>query len=366
MDGPAFAYRRRLRRDLPRWQAEGWVDEAGARAILADADARGLALAPALGMLGAVLIGFAAMSFVAANWQAMPKLLRLFILLAALWAAYGGAGALFARGHAALGHAGVVLGSALFGANIMLIAQMYHMEGNPPDAVLTWALGSLAAGVLLRSGPALALAIALVALWSAWQASITHGVHWPFLIGWAAVAAGFAYVGWRPGLHLAALALAGFVVCLGFQIGDGHNHWIALLVGAAAAVGGWVLGTGRPELQEEAAVGFCYGLATVFAGLFSMQFLDSGVPASALALEAIVTLALTLGAIALGTRSGHRGLTWLGYLGFSIEILALYFKTIGSLINTSLFFLVTGLVVMALAWLAWKLATRNVKPAEAN
>ncbi len=33
----------------------------------------------------------------------------------------------------------VLAGIALYGASIMLIAQMYHMDGNPPDAVLLWA-----------------------------------------------------------------------------------------------------------------------------------------------------------------------------------------------------------------------------------
>lgn len=359
MIGPAFAYRRRLKRDVPRWRAAGWVSEEGGRAILADADSRAMALAPALGMLGAVLIGFAAMSFVAANWAVMPRPMRLGLLLAALWGAYGTAGALFSRGHEALGHAAVVLGSALFGANIMLIAQMYHMEGNPPDAVLTWALGALGAGVLLRSGPSLALAMALVVLWSGWETSLIHGVHWPFLIGWAAVTAGFTLCNWRPGLHLAALALAGFIVSLGFQIGDGHQHWIGLLIGIGAAVGAYAVGTGYPDLVEEATAALGYALAIVFAELFILQFVDGRAATSALVLEAVLALALTLGTVAWGTRIGHRGLLWLGYLGFVVEILALYFKTIGTLIGSSLFFLLTGLVVMALAWLAWKLAARS-------
>ena len=56
-----------------------------------------------------------------------------------------------------------------------------------------------------------------------------------------------------------------------------------------------------------------------------------------------------------GLRTGQRHLVWLGYCGFSAEILALYFKTIGSLLGSSLFFLVAGLIVIALAGLAWRL-----------
>ena len=63
-------------------------------------------------------------------------------------ACYGGAAWLFARRLAAFAHAAVLAGIAVYGASIMLIAQMYHMEGNPPDAVLMWALGALLAAPL--------------------------------------------------------------------------------------------------------------------------------------------------------------------------------------------------------------------------
>lgn len=359
MQGPTFGYKRRLRRDVTRWQSSGWVSEEGGRAILADAESHGIALAPALAMLGAVLIAFAAMSFVAANWQDIPKVIRLGILIAALWAAYGASAAFFRRGHEAMGHAALVLGCALFGANIMLIAQMYHMEGNPPDAVLTWALGTLLAGYLLRSGPALALAMALVALWSSWETGLIRGVHWPFLIGWAAVAGGFAYARWRPGLHLAALTLAGFVISLGYQLSNGHQHWIAIVVGLLASVAAWAVTTNWPDLQEDAQTVLGYGLATVFAGLFIMQFVDGKPTTDVLIIEAVLTLALTLGMVAWGTRTGSRELMRLGYLGFAIEILGVYFHTIGTLLGSSLFFLLTGIVVIGLAWLAMKLHART-------
>ena len=35
----------------------------------------------------------------------------------------------------------LLIGGAVFGASIMLIAQTYHISGNPADAVLLWAAG---------------------------------------------------------------------------------------------------------------------------------------------------------------------------------------------------------------------------------
>jgi uncharacterized membrane protein len=69
----------------------------------------------------------------------------------------------------------------------------------------------------------------------------------------------------------------------------------------------------------------------------------------------VLALALLIAAIFWGLRSGNRGALWLGYVGFSIEILAIYGKTVGTLLNTSLFFLIAGLIVSGLAWVAYRL-----------
>ena len=68
-------YRHKLERDLARWQAAGWVTPGGAGAIRNDLAQRKslISAAPVLAILGAVLFGFAAMSFVAAHWTAVLK-----------------------------------------------------------------------------------------------------------------------------------------------------------------------------------------------------------------------------------------------------------------------------------------------------
>src|SRR5688572_10623365 len=191
-------YRAKVERDLTHWQASGWVSQAGAAAIREELAARKspVGAAGVLAILGAVLFGFAAMSFVAANWNDMSKLARLLLLLAALWAFYGGAAWLFARQLPGFAHAAVLGGIAVYGASIMLIAQMYHMEGNPPDAVLVWALGALLAAVLLRSNAALAAAFVLVAVWTVMERSYNATAHWLFLLPWAASAAVAAWLAW--------------------------------------------------------------------------------------------------------------------------------------------------------------------------
>ena len=169
-------YRNKVERDLARWQTAGWVSEAGSAAIRADLASRKspFGVAPIFATLGAVLFGFAVMSFVAAHWEGMSKLARLALLLVALWGCYGAAYALFQRRLEVFAQAAVLGGIAVFGASIMLIAQMYHMDGNPPDAVLMWAMGGLLAAVLVQSRPALAATFVLLVVWSCYERGLTE------------------------------------------------------------------------------------------------------------------------------------------------------------------------------------------------
>jgi len=353
-----LGYRRRIERDVDRWRERGWVTAEGAAAIRAEVaqSGRGINLAGALGTLGAVLLAFGAMSFVAANWQEMSKLARLALLFGAMWASYAAAGALHQRGLALFADVAILLGCGIFGANIMLIAQMYHIEGNPPDAVLVWGAGTLLAGVALKSNPALALAMLLAALWGSWETVERNAVYWPFLAGWAAVTAPILWRGWRPGMHLSAFALSVWVIGLGYLLNGGHAHELVVLLGLAVAGIGAFAGRALPALRGEEQMLVGYGGGMAFAGLFALQFLDvHRIEVPSLVLFAAITLALMLAVVAWGFRSGHRGILWLGYAGFSAEILAVYFKTIGTLMGSSVFFLTSGLVVIALSWFAWRL-----------
>ena len=54
---------------------------------------------------------------------------------------------------------------------------------------------------------------------------------------------------------------------------------------------------------------------------------------------------------------------WIAYACFTIEVFSLYIKKVGTLLGTSGFFLVTGLMVAAFAYAAWRL---NDSKAEAE
>lgn len=364
--------RRRLAEDIERWRRQGWLTAEGEAQVRHDLLEKrsGPGLPTVLAILGVVLLGFAAMSFVAANWQEMPRLVRLGIIFGGLIGAYGAAAALFARGEDAFAHAAILLGIAVFGAGIMLIAQMYHIEGHPPDAILVWALGALLAGVALRSNPALAAATLLFGIWSVMEISMGWrllsgtsipgwtGVHWPLLLAAAAVAAGFTLNRWWPGVHLTGALLTIWLVLQGHLFRGDAGHLVVTFIGVAAIAAALLPVPNRDAnsrrgalVDDWAAAVMGYGLIAAFAGLFTLQFLlrpDTG----GLVLLATLTLALLVFVIHQGVARGYRGAVWLGYAAFSAEILALYTKTVGSLMGSSLFFLVAGLIVIGLAALA--------------
>ena len=354
-----FGHGKRLREDIRRWHREGWVTANGETQILQELSRRGsgVSLASALGILASVLLAFALMSFVAAHWNEMSRGFRLSLLLSLVAAGYAAAGFIETRGREIFSDAAILFALAAFGASIMLISQMFHIDGSPPDGVLAWWLGAFIAGVLLHSNAALALAMVLVVVWTGMETDFPGGVHWPFLPAWAAITAGFAWHRWTPGVYISGLALTGFVVGLGYLLGLGNWHAGVAAIGLVAIIAALVASKLAPEYDAVSAPALGFAIATVGCASIALQFFEK-TTTSELILYAALTLAGLLAAIGYGLANHHRGAIWLGYIGFSIEVLSLYWKTVGTILDTSLFFLVAGLIVAGLAFMAWRLAHR--------
>lgn len=362
--------KRRSAADISRWRANGWLTPEGEAHIVRELarSGREVGLASALGILASVLLGVATMSFVAAHWAELPRIARLSLLFGLMFGGYATAGFLSQRpvnptqarvSTSAFADAAILFAVSTFGASIMLISQMFHIEGHAPDGIALWGAGALLSGVVLRSSPALALAMILAVLWWAMELSERSNViHWPFLVGWAAVTAAFAWHRWTPGAHLSAIAISAFVVSLGYIVSNGHAHDLVVAIGLSALGLAALVGRALPAVRNIASIAITYALATVFAGLMALQFIESPSHAMLIFLAA-ATLAMLVAAIAYAMSERRTGLMWLGYIGFSIEVLALYAKTIGTLFGTSLFFLAAGLLVAALAAVAWYLAKRS-------
>jgi uncharacterized membrane protein len=358
-------YKARLSEDLARWRAAGWVTPDGARAIEAElaSGKSAIGLAPALATLGAILIGFAAMSFVAANWDHMSRLARLTLLGTGLVATYGAAIELYRRKLDRFAETAALAGIGLFGASIMLIAQMYHMHGEAADAVLLWGIGALIVAWATLSNTIFAASLLIFGTWSYMSVKVGIGqptIHWTFLPAWASVAAGFLVTRWKRGGHLAAITLTIWII-VSSDIGSGagvSGHFIVLAIGAALMGVSIAFGPAIDRVRQISDLILNYGLILAYAGAFALQFsfvrtsISSGVP---FAIVVALTLAGIIATLMWAFRTENRSALWIAYTIFSIEVFAIYLRQIGSRVSTAAFFLIAGLIIIALAAAAYRM-----------
>ncbi|WP_394692176.1 DUF2157 domain-containing protein [Hyphobacterium sp.] len=431
-------FKKRLAKDLDRWIENGLVPAGNRTAILGDVpDARvGWSASGALAILGAVLLGLAAISFVAANWADMGDILRLTLLFGVLWGCFAGAGWAFARDHSAIGHALALLGAAMFGASIVLVAQIFNMSSWRYTVLGIWAVGALAVALLTPSRPVLILASLLGAAWTWAETYNTFApdVIWGYLPLWAItmlaasrmrslVSANFLGIGlfvWLSFLvwdyaqddRLSALqSLSVFVLAAGglamlfAALRDGDRFGFGALTNwgsVAALAGGFALQFQLSEFEDYAERGSSYRgsaqeywetltgpgtgdywlLAGVFAVIFAIGIVIRSlhrsasrillIPASiaiAIALllptltqlagpDAVLMLRILTGAsvftlavalILYGSREGRRFTGGIGIALFVAQALYVYSVTFGGLLDTSLFFLIGGLLLFGLS-----------------
>lgn len=125
--------------------------------------------------LGCVLIGLGVSTSVAANWQDIPRGARVALLLG-LFISVNFAGFRFWRSSRdqwqhRLGQGLLLMGSLLLGANMALMAQMFHLGGSAHELFLTWGIGVLLMSYSLRLTSLGMLAVLLVGVgyWSGWS-----------------------------------------------------------------------------------------------------------------------------------------------------------------------------------------------------
>jgi uncharacterized membrane protein len=205
-------YLRRLGQDLPQWVERGWVQRGAEPDILAHVAAQHSSnerMIIALTLMGVLLLGSGVITFFAAHWAGMSKLAKLLLLFGSMSAAYIAAGFAATRGKLPRLSQGLwLLGVILFGANIMLIAQIYNIDSHYPNGVLMWALGGLLVAYAIPAQTALAAAIALAVLWTGMESTdFNRHFHWPFLLFWLACLPLVYRHSWLRSLHLVMIAL---------------------------------------------------------------------------------------------------------------------------------------------------------------
>ncbi|MBL8204246.1 MAG: DUF2157 domain-containing protein [Blastocatellia bacterium] len=166
------SFRSSLKQELPAWVQEGIVTEDAAQRLTSLYELDELRtessslLAAVIFTLGGLLLGGGLMSFVAANWEVLPTLVKVILLLLLLLAFHlAGYWLWHKKNWPRLGHALVFTGSLVFGANIGLMAQIFHVSGEWYGAFGAWALGSLVMAYAARSWMTGLLALVTAVTW---------------------------------------------------------------------------------------------------------------------------------------------------------------------------------------------------------
>ena len=233
------SYSTRVRSDIARWVEAGLIDASTGQVLARDVEANqraSLSFGSILAMMAALLFGAAIPIFVAANWEAIPRLVRVIVLFAVILAGYVGGAVAKTRDHAAIGEALWIIAAAAFGGSMALIGQMYHLSGDEASALLVWGAGTTLAAVALRSNP---LTIAAVGIADAWMVLKgfdyfgRHDLPHLFLLMAAVLFAVSFWTRSQPARHLILLSLIFYLVLL--AVDDASlTVAIPLVVGSAA------------------------------------------------------------------------------------------------------------------------------------
>ena len=361
-------YAERLRAEINRWLAAGLIEAETAGRLRADVDSRdkaGFGFAAVLSGFAALLFGAAILLFVAANWDAIPRLGRVGLVLLLILVGYGFGAAATLRGHPKLGEAGNLVGIAAFGGGIALVGQMYHLSGDEAQALLVWCGAAALSAAILRSPSLNAAAVALAVAWT-WSEGWDIWSDRPAPAGSLPILAGLWALSWwtrsAAARHFVLLALSAYVLVA--YVGGNILLAPALLAAGAAVL---FVATVRPGADAERWTGI--GGARVHAMLafgFAMLLLHvSFGDGAGLAVVALLSFAASIGALFL-SRGGDRAVRWLAYLGFGAELCLVYVLTIGTMLGTAGFLLAAGLILALAASVILRFERRFKTAAQAQ
>jgi uncharacterized membrane protein len=379
-------YLKRLEADLARWRGEGVLTPDIADRLLADARTRAAApkttFSTVAATLGAVLFGLGAITLVGANWDALPKLGRMAAALALIWLTF--LAALYAdrRGNRGMSHALALVGALAMGAAIALVGQTYHIEGTVGALLLPWSVGALLAAIVFTSRSVLALYVILAFLYFFFSRPehffFERGANAPgTLEAWGVTyiplwfAGAFLARRWDSGagLHLSGLAAVTWIMFLLCDTvwGDSSRDWTA--AGAMIAVTGLAAAALSEYLRARnfahggarsgaIALSWSVALAFIGAGMTQIGLHDREHALALRMMFAALAIALSVWAINWGDTPGRRAVRGFAVALFAFECFYIYVVLFGGLMDSALFLLGGGAMLLGVAFAVRKLTQR--------
>ncbi len=284
-DYGARLFRRLLERELPDWIAENIITSEQAEALAQryaldthDEESSG-SFVRTIYTVGVTLIGLGVISFVAAHWDGLPASLKLLLVVAVMLVCHGLGYRWWKQTGARpkLGHTLVLLGTLIFGANIGLVAQIFHIETNVAyQAYGFWAIGALGMAYAVDSIPHFLLALGTSFAWYVgWINDHEHALNlYPYLMAGALLPAAFRRH--AVGLFWITLLFLGIAVLMGAGF-DGGEGWCVIV--AALCIGLCYYGWGRwadgqPVYRSFARPAMSLGVLAIAVPLYLFTFHD--------------------------------------------------------------------------------------------
>lgn len=162
-----WIYKKRLKDDLETWVAKGWVNSEAAVAILQDQDQDdGRSRLPmALAGIGMVCVALAVFAFIAANWGAIPKSLKLIGIAVLVLGSHGLAALSASKGRKGLADLATGFATLVFVGGMALVGQIFHLPQDWAGGALLVCAGALAAAWLTGSRASLIVAAVAAISW---------------------------------------------------------------------------------------------------------------------------------------------------------------------------------------------------------
>ncbi len=371
------------------WRQDGVITGEQAQTILSRyPDASSLravrtrhSLVMGLSILGAVLLGLGVIAFVAANWDSIPRGIKLGLLVAGVGVFYGSGYFLWQRqGYAAIGVALTLLGCITYGAGVHLIGQIYHIPVDHPNLTAFWFLGVVPIAYTLRSRPITTLAIVLfltavwfrLDYWNEFSGKIETGSYFPVYValGLALYAIGQVKDQFQELRQMGnVFRAAGLVVAFGglyFLTFEGlhdegnrvelslYRYWILAFLSAAGAVAPLIwLAWGRSgrlvaspaQIIEVIAVVILLIAALLMAGISGYNDI-----AFAILFNVLFSLA-ALGLMISGYLQESEGKVNLSLFLIAVYLISRYFEYAIEYLESSLVFVGAGLVLLLLGFI---------------
>jgi len=375
----------RLAAEVTEWRREGVVDAPTTRRIRQrygiqhqadegeDAGGQGRAVT-VIGTLGSILVGLGVILFVASNWEAIGRPGKLALLLAFLVAFSGVAFLLRGHGHPRIGSALVFCSQLVFGANIFLIGQIYHVRSSEPTFLLIWAVGMIPMAYVARSRLTAFVSILALLGWYAMLLSDWGALSGPHpLVAPSFLAFGLALVGFGGVFaafqrtepfavvtRVVGLATAFFVVFLltfvevwrsaGHAASTGQPPVTAFVVTAVLVLVAAVVANLASALWSRSGslawIEMIGSVCLVAITLVMVLVAPFGSPEPYALLFHVVALGAVIWAVLLGVATGRESLVNLSLVLFGLVVMARYFDFFGTLSNKSIGFIGAGVLLL--------------------